>query len=115
MSKIHTILFDLPKLFQKDKAKGWNRVIVFELSGDEPCVITAVINNQVLTVHDGQPSEAEKALKLLTITGGSQFVYQMFAGEVPPMKLVNSKVIQMKGSIIDSMSFSRIWNLPKKY
>lgn len=115
MSKIHTILFDLPKLFQADKAKGWNRVIVFELTGEEPCVITAVINNQVLVVHDGQPTVAEKALKLLTINGESQNVYKMFAGEAAPMKLVNAKLIQMKGSIIDSMSFSRIWKLPKNY
>jgi|GEM_PF-774085 len=115
MSKIGSVLQGLPNIFMHDKAKGWNRVIVFELTGEEPVVYTAAINNQILTVHEGLPTDAEKALKLLTITGESQYVVQMFTGEVPPMKLVNAKLIQMKGSIIDSMSFSRIWNIPKKY
>ncbi len=115
MSKIQQVLFDLPKLFVKEKAKGWDRVIVFDLSGEEPTVITAVIKGQELTVHEGQPTPEEATLKLLTINGQSQYVCQMFLGEVPPMKLVNAKLIQMKGSIIDSMSFSRIWNLPKNY
>lgn len=115
MSKINEVLFGLPNLFVKEKAKGWDRVIVFELTGDEPTLITAVIKNQELTVHEGKPTDAEASLKLLTINGASQYVCQMFLGEVPPMKLVNAKLIQMKGSIIDSMSFSRIWNLPKKY
>ncbi len=115
MSKIGTVLMQLPQMFVSEKAKGWNRVIAFELTGEEPGSYTAVINNQTLVIHEGKPTEAELNLKLLTILGESQYVYQMFAGEVPPMKLVNAKLIQMKGSIIDSMSFSRIWNLPKKY
>lgn len=115
MSKIVSVIQSLPTLFVKEKAKGWDRVIVFDLKGEEPVLMTVVVKGQELTVHDGQPTEAEAALKLLTITGESQYVCQMFLGEVPPMKLVNAKLIQMKGSIIDSMSFSRIWNLPKKY
>lgn len=115
MSKIGSVLMELPTMFVSEKAKGWNRVIAFELTGEEPGFYTAVINNQVLSVHEGKPTAEELTLKLLTIVGESQYVYQMFAGEVPPMKLVNAKQIQMKGNIVDSMSFSRIWNLPKKY
>lgn len=113
MSKVSSVVYGLKNLFIKEKAKGWDRVIVFSLTGDEPSTFTVVIKSQELTVHDGMPTEAEAALKLLTITGESQYICQMFLGEVPPMKLVNAKLIQMKGNIIDSMSFSRIWNIPK--
>ncbi|MCK7486308.1 MAG: hypothetical protein MZU97_12715 [Bacillus subtilis] len=54
MSKIGTVLMGLPQLFMQDKAKGWNRVIAFELTGDEPGSYTAVINNQILVVHERQ-------------------------------------------------------------
>jgi hypothetical protein len=38
----------------------------------------------------------------------------MFTGEVPPMKLVNAKLIKMKGPMMDSIAFSGLWNIPKK-
>ncbi len=114
MSKISEVIYNLPNLFVKEKAKGWDRCLVFELTGEEASKYTAIIKGQVLTIHDGEPTEEENAMKKLVVFGDSQYVVQMFTGEVPPMKLVNAKLIQMKGGLIDSMSFSRIWNIPKK-
>lgn len=114
MAKISEVMANLPNMFVKDKAKGWDRCIKFALAGEEPCVFTAVIKGQEIAIHDGEPTAEEAAMKFLEINGNSEHVCQMFSGEVPPMQLVNGKKIQMKGSIIDSMSFSRIWNIPKK-
>ena len=33
---------------------------------------------------------------------------------LPPMKLVNAKLISMKGPMMDAIAFSGLWNLPKK-
>ena len=114
MSKISEVIYNLPNMFKKDKAKGWDRCIVFELSGEEPGIYTAVIKNQDLSIHDDEPYAEEESMKRITVFGNSEYVVQMFTGEIPPMKLVNAKKIQMKGSLIDSMSFSRIWDIPKQ-
>lgn len=114
MAAIKEVIEGLPNLFVKEKAKGWDRVIEFQLTGDEPCTYTAVIKSQEINIHEGAPTEEEKKMKYLLVFGDSQNVVDMFTGAKPPMELVNAKLIQMKGSIIDSMSFSRIWNIPKK-
>jgi putative sterol carrier protein len=110
MASIHEVIKTLPSLFNPDKAKGWNRVILFDLAGQEPCKYT-------LTVQDGKAtiSEGEAAPPKLVISGNSEHIVQMFTGEVPPMKLVNAKLLKMKGPMMDSIAFSGLWRLPKKY
>jgi len=92
-----------------------DRVIHFIISGEEPCEYTGVIKSQVLTIKEGAPTEDDLKLKLLVVTGDSTSLVEMFDGIKPPMTLVNKKLIQMKGSVIDSMSFSRLWDIQKKY
>jgi putative sterol carrier protein len=109
MENIQTVMLGLPDIFNGNKAKGWNRVILFDLVGEEPSKWT-------LTVADGSVKieEGETAAPKLVITGNSEHIVQMFTGEVPPMKLVNSKLIKMKGPMMDSIAFSGLWNIPKK-
>jgi putative sterol carrier protein len=110
MATIKEVMLSLPSLFKPEKAKGWNRVILFDLAGEEPCKWT-------LTIQDGKATMEEGATKTprLTISGGSQHIVQMFTGEVPPMKLVNAKLLKMQGPMMDAIAFSGLWNLPKKY
>lgn len=110
MSKIGDVMMSLPSLFKPEKAKGWNRVILFDLAGEEPSKWTLTIENGTANVEEGQT----KAPKL-TILGNSEYIVQMFTGEVPPMKLVNAKLLKMQGPMMDSIAFSGLWNLPKKY
>ena len=106
---IAEVMNNLPNIFKPEKAKGWNRVILFDLAGEEPSKWTLKIQDGVATVEEG---EAEKPK--LVITGNSEHLVQMFTGEVPPMKLVNAKKVKMKGPMMDSIAFSGLWNIPKK-
>ncbi len=109
MSKVADVIKTLPAIFKPEKAKGWNRVILFDLAGDEPSKWTVTIENGACTVEEGQTKEPK-----LTISGNSEYICQMFTGETPPMKLVNAKLLRMKGPMMDSIAFSGLWNIPKK-
>ena len=109
MPTIDETMNNLPNLFRPEKAKGWNRVILFDLKGQEPGKYTLTIQDGTATVEKGETKPPK-----LTITGNSEHLVQMFTGEVPPMKLVNAKMISMKGPMMDAIAFSGLWNLPKK-
>lgn len=109
MPAIKDVMLSLPSLFKPEKAKGWNRVILFDLAGTEPSKWTLTVENGAATVEEG----ATKTPKL-TISGASEHIVQMFTGEVPPMKLVNAKLLKMQGPMMDSIAFSGLWNIPKK-
>ena len=109
MPTIKEVVFNLPNLFRPEKAKGWNRVILFDLQGQEPSKFTLTIENGTASVEEGQTKTPK-----LTILGNSEHIVQMFTGEVPPMKLVNAKLLKMQGPMMDAIAFSGLWNLPKK-
>lgn len=109
MSTVKEVMQSLPDLFKPEKAKGWNRVILFDLQGQEPSQWTLIVQDGTATVEEGQTREPK-----LVITGNSEHIVQMFTGEVPPMKLVNTKLLKMKGPMMDAIAFSGLWNLPKK-
>jgi len=109
MATIQEVMMSLPTIFKPEKAKGWNRVILFDLGGEEPSKWTLKIHDGVATVTEGE-TEPPK----LVISGNSEYLVQMFTGEVSPMKLVNAKLVKMKGPMMDSIAFSGLWNIPKK-
>lgn len=109
MATIQEVMENLPNIFKPEKAKGWNRVILFDLGGEEPSKWTLIIQDGVAKIEVG-----ETATPKLTIKGNSEHLVQMFTGEVPPMKLVNAKLVQMKGPMMDSIAFSGLWDIPKK-
>jgi putative sterol carrier protein len=109
MATIKEVIESLPGIFRPEKAKGWNRVILFDLAGEEPSKWTLTIQDGVATVEEGETSTPR-----LVINGNSEHIVQMFTGEVPPMKLVNAKKVKMKGPMMDSIAFSGLWNIPKK-
>lgn len=109
MPTIKEVMFSLPSMFRPEKAKGWNRVILFDLKGQEPSQFTVIIQDGTCTVEEGATRPPR-----LTIVGNSEHLVQMFTGEVPPMKLVNAKLVSMKGPMMDAIAFSGLWNLPKK-
>ena len=58
MATIKEVMENLPNIFKPGKAKGWNRVILFDLGGEEPSKWT-------LTIKDGtifRPSEMYRAI-----------------------------------------------------
>mgnify|MGYP001027535083 FL=1 len=110
MSTIKEVMENLPNLFRPEKAKGWNRIILFDLGGQEPSKWTLTIQNGTASVEEGQTKPQR-----LTSLGNSEYIVQMFTGEVPPMKLVNAKLLKMQGPMMDAIAFSGLWNLPKKY
>ncbi|MCX6065209.1 MAG: SCP2 sterol-binding domain-containing protein [Chloroflexi bacterium] len=109
MPTIKEVVTSLPSMFKPEKAKGWNRVILFDLVGQEPSKWTLTIENGVASVEEGQTKPPK-----LTILGASEHIIQMFTGETPPMKLVNAKLLKMQGPMMDAIAFSGLWNLPKK-
>ena len=109
MPSIREVMTNLPNIFKPEKAKGWNRIILFDLAGEEPSKWTLTSQDGTATVEEG-----ETATPKLVITGNSEHLVQMFTGEVPPMKLVNAKKVKMKGPMMDSIAFSGLWNIPKK-
>lgn len=109
MATIEEVMMSLPKIFRPEKAKGWNRVILFDLAGQEPSKWTLTVQDGAASVEPGENKPPK-----LTISGNSEYVVQMFTGEVPPMKLVNAKLLRMKGPMMDSIAFSGLWNIPKK-
>ncbi len=109
MPTIKEVIESLPSLFKPEKAKGWNRIILFDLGGEEPSKWTLTITNGVATIEEGQTKTPR-----LTILGNSEHIVQMFTGEVPPMKLVNAKLLKMQGPMMDAIAFSGLWNIPKK-
>ena len=109
MATINQVVQGLPNIFRPNKARGWNRVILFDLGGEEPPKWTLTIKDGAATVEEGETAKPK-----LVITGNSEHIIQMFTGEVPPMKLVNAKKIKMKGPMMDSIAFSGLWDIPKK-
>jgi SCP-2 sterol transfer family len=109
MATIDEVMLNLPAIFKPAKAKGWNRVILFDLDGAEPSKWTLTIENCQAIVERGEGKTPK-----LVINGYSEHVVQMFTGEVPPMKLVNAKLVRMQGPLMDRMAFSGLWNIPKK-
>lgn len=109
MATIKEVIQTLPNIFKPEKAKGWNRNILFDLQGEEPSQWTLTIENGTASVEEGNTKQPK-----LTIIGNSEHIVQMFTGEVPPMKLVNAKLIKMKGPMMDAIAFSGLWNIPKK-
>jgi putative sterol carrier protein len=109
MTTIKEVMYNLPNQFRPEKAKGWNRVILFDLKGEEPGKFTLTIQDGKATVEEGETKPPR-----LTITGNSEHIVQMFTGEVPPMKLVNAKLLKMQGPMMDAIAFSGLWNIPKK-
>lgn len=109
MPTIKEVIESLPSLFKPEKAKGWNRIILFDLGGEEPSKWTLTIANGVATIEEGQTKTPK-----LTILGNSEHIVQMFTGEVPPMKLVNAKLLKMQGPMMEAIAFSGLWNIPKK-
>ncbi len=109
MATIEQVMMGLPAIFRPEKAKGWNRVILFDLAGQEPSKWTLTVQDGVATVEPGETKPPK-----LVISGCSEHIVQMFTGEVPPMKLVNAKLLKMKGPMMDSIAFSGLWNIPKK-
>lgn len=109
MPTIKEVMLSLPTIFKPEKAKGWNRVILFDLGGEEPSKWTLTIQDGKATVEEGETKPPK-----LVISGNSEHIVQMFTGEVPPMKLVNAKLVKMKGPMMDSIAFSGLWNIPKK-
>lgn len=109
MTPVTEVMNSLPTIFKPEKAKGWNRVILFDLAGQEPSKWTLTIQDGKATVEEGETKPPK-----LVISGNSEHVVQMFTGEVPPMKLVNAKLLKMKGPMMDSIAFSGLWNIPKK-
>jgi putative sterol carrier protein len=109
MPTIREVVMSLPRLFKPEKAKGWNRVILFDLAGQEPGKWTLTVENGTASVEEGQTKTPK-----LTILGNSEYIVQMFTGETPPMKLVNAKLLKMQGPMMDAIAFSGLWNLPKK-
>ena len=109
MATIKEVMLNLPNQFKPEKAKGWNRIILFDLGGQEPSKWT-------LTIQDGKATMEEGSTKTprLTILGNSEYIVQMFTGETPPMKLVNAKLLKMQGPMMDAIAFSGLWNIPKK-
>ena len=110
MATIKEVMLSLPGLFKPEKARGWNRIILFDLAGQEPSKWTLTIQDGVASVEEGSTKTPR-----LTISGNSEHIVQMFTGEVPPMKLVNAKLLKMQGPMMDAIAFSGLWNLPKKY
>lgn len=110
MTTIKEVVMSMPSLFKPEKAKGWNRVVLFDLQGEEPSKWTLTVENGVATVEEGSTKTPK-----LTIVGNSEYVVQMFTGETPPMKLVNAKLLKMQGPMMDAIAFSGLWDLPKKY
>ena len=110
MPTIDETMNNLPNLFRPEKAKGWNRVILFDLQGQEPSKWTLTVQDGTATIEEGQTKSPK-----LTILGNSEYIVQMFTGETPPMKLVNAKLLKMQGPMMDAIAFSGLWNLPKKY
>jgi len=109
MASIEEVMMNLPNIFRPEKAKGWNRVILFNLAGEEPSKWTLTIQDGAARMEAGETAEPR-----LVITGNSEYLVQMFTGEVSPMKLVNAKKVKMKGPMMDSIAFSGLWNIPKK-
>jgi putative sterol carrier protein len=109
MATIAEVMHTLPVIFKPEKAKGWNRIILFDLGGAEPSKWTLTIQNCQAVIEEGESKPPK-----LVISGHSEHVVQLFTGEVPPMKLVNAKLVRMKGPLMDSMAFSGLWNIPKK-
>lgn len=109
MSNIENVINTLPSIFKPEKAKGWNRVILFDLQGAEPSQWTLTVENGACTVEKGQTKEPK-----LTIQGNSEHIVEMFTGVTAPMKLVNAKLLKMKGPMMDSIAFSGLWNIPRQ-
>jgi len=98
----------LPELFNPKKAKGYNRVIQLNITGDAGGQYYLVVKNLEASVHEGV---AEKSNFTMTIADADFVEY--FAGTAKPMDLVRKGKLKFTGPMTEGMAFNSIWNIPK--
>lgn len=108
MSTVKEVVFKLPELFNPKKAKGYNRTIQLNITGDNGGQYYLVVKNLEASVFEGL---AEKANFVMTIAD-KDFV-EYFEGVAKPMDLVRNGRLKFTGPMTEGMAFNAIWNIPK--
>ncbi len=85
----------------KDLLTGWNKVLQFNLVGEDPFYIEAK-DGQVL-LHDGKHANPD-----VTFKATSEFFLKIIKGDVNPDEAFLSRKYEVSGSIIDASKFRRL-------
>lgn len=108
MPTVKELVENLPNLFNKDRAKGYNRIIQLTITGEDGGEWWLEIKDQNCTVHKGKAEEAKITLEI-----GSEDFINYFTGKVHPMDLVREKRLKFSGPMTEGIAFNSIWNIPK--
>lgn len=109
MSTVSEVAQKLPEIFNPKKAKGYNRTIQMDITGDGGGKYYLVVKNLEMSVHEGM---AEKSNFTMTI-GADDFV-DYFEGRAKPMDLVRNGRLKFTGPMTEGMAFNAIWNIQKQ-
>jgi len=107
MSKVNEMVNQMPGMFNSARAKGYNRQIQLNLTGNEAGLWWLEIKDQKCTVHDGKLDNARLILEM-----DSNDFLDYFTGKVHPMDLVRSKKMKFTGPMTEGIAFNAIWNIP---
>lgn len=108
MATVEEFVEKLPELFNPKKAKGYNRVIQLNITGEGGGQYYLVVKDQVATTHKGVAENAK-----FTMTMEDKDFIDYFSGTAKPMDLVRSGRMKFTGPMTEGMAFNAIWNIPK--
>jgi putative sterol carrier protein len=109
MSTVAEIALKLPEIFNPKKAKGYNRVIQLDVTGEGGGKYFLVVKDREMNVFEGEPEKAH-----FTMTIGAEDFVEYFEGRAKPMDLVRSGRLKFTGPMTEGMAFNAIWNLKQK-
>lgn len=109
MSTVSEVVNRLPELFNPKKAKGYNRTIQLDITGEGGGKYYLVVKNLEASVFEGV---AEKSNFTMTI--GAQDFVEYFEGRAKPMDLVRNGLLKFTGPMTEGMAFNAIWNIQKQ-
>lgn len=109
MSTVLEVVNRLPELFNPKKAKGYNRVIKLDITGEGGGKFYLVVKNLEASVFEGEPEKAN-----FTMTINAQDFVDYFEGRGKPMDLVRTGRLKFTGPMTEGMAFNAIWNIQKQ-
>ena len=84
-----------------DLLLDWNKVIQFNLLGEEPFYVEA--KDGVVAVHDGKHEKPD-----VTFKATSEFFLKIIKGEANPDEAFLTRKYEISGSIVDASKFRRL-------
>ncbi len=106
MPSVEEIFEAMPARLDSAKAAGLNMTIAFDLSGEQACQKTLVIDDGNATVADGASEDADATLKM----DGDDYA-AMISGDLNPMTAFMTGKVKVEGDLGSVMKMQGLFGM----